>query len=233
MARMLGVLGGMGPLASAEFMRRLTLLTPAGRDQDHVPAVLWSDPRVPDRIAGHRGTGDSPLPAMLRGVQGLQAAGCGAVVIPCNTAHGWHDALQAAASVPVLHIVDAAADELARLGVMPGPVGLLGTAPTLDMRLYQGRLEPGGWRFLLPTAGEMEALVLPAIARVKTGDVAGAYASLAEAAHRLAERGAGAVLLACTELPLAMGAGPALAVPVCDTVDALARAAIRWAKSSS
>ena len=53
-ARILGVLGGMGPLASAHFMLRLTLLTPAAREQDHVPAVLWSDPRVPDRDAAYR-----------------------------------------------------------------------------------------------------------------------------------------------------------------------------------
>ena len=231
MARMLGVLGGMGPLASAEFMRRLTLLTPAVRDQDHVPTVLWSDPRVPDRIAGHRGDGESPLPRMLCGVRGLEAAGCEAIAIACNTAHGWHAELQAAAHVPVLHIVDAAAAELARLGVPPGPVGLLGTAPTLAMRLYQNRLEPAGWRFLLPDAHEMASLVLPAIARVKTGDVASAYAPLADAAHRLAQRGAGAVVLACTEVPLGLGAGPALPVPACDTVDALARAAIRWAVS--
>ena len=229
MGGMLGVLGGMGPLASAEFMRRLTLLTPAGRDQDHVPAILWSDPRVPDRIAGHLGTGESPLPALLRGLRGLQAAGCGAVVMPCNTAHGWHGAMQAASPVPILHIVDAAEAELARLGVAPGPVGLMGTAGTLAMRLYQDRLEPKGWRFLEPAPDEMAALVLPAIAGVKVGDVAAARAPLAEMARRLQARGAQAVVLACTEMPLALGGGPALAVPVCDTVDALARAAIRWA----
>ena len=60
--KMLGVLGGMGPLASAQFMLRLTLLTPAARDQDHIPAVLWSDPRVPDRTRGHLAGGDDPLP---------------------------------------------------------------------------------------------------------------------------------------------------------------------------
>src|SRR4051794_25571021 len=60
--KILGVLGGMGPLASAQFMLRLTLLTPAERDQDHIPAVLWSDPRVPDRTAARLGTGPDPLP---------------------------------------------------------------------------------------------------------------------------------------------------------------------------
>ena len=229
---MLGVLGGMGPLASAEFMRRLTLLTPAASDQNHVPAILWSDPRVPDRIAGHLGTGESPLPAMLHGLKALHAAGCDAVVVPCNTAHGWYDAMQAASPAPILHIVDAAEVELARLGVMPGPIGLMGTAGTLAMRLYQDRLERRGWNCLTPTPDEMEGLVLPAIARVKTGDLSGAYAPLAEAAQRLSARGAGAVVLACTEMPLGLGVGPALAMPVCDTVDALARAAIRWSLAS-
>src|SRR3712207_1331716 len=116
--RILGVLGGMGPLASAPFMVRLTLLTPGvDRDQDHIPAVLWSDPRVPDRTAARLAGGEDPLPALLRGLRGLEAAGCGAVAIPCHTPHGWFDALQAATRVPLLHLVGAAAAALARLGV--------------------------------------------------------------------------------------------------------------------
>ena len=70
--KFLGVLGGMGPLASAQFMTRLTLLTPAERDQDHIPAVLWSDPRVPDRTRGKLSGGDDPLPWLLRGIRGTE-----------------------------------------------------------------------------------------------------------------------------------------------------------------
>ena len=228
---MLGVLGGMGPLASAEFMRRLTLLTPAERDQDHVPAVLWSDPRVPDRTAARLGGGVDPLPALLRGIRGLQAAGCGAIAIPCNTAHGWFDAMQAATPLPILHIVDAAAAELARLGVASGPVGVMGTAGTLAMRLYQDRLAARGHDCLVPTEAEMDRLVSPGIAAVKANRVADAHAPLAEAASRLVARGARAVVLGCTEIPLGVAAGPALPFPVCDTIDALARAAIRWARA--
>jgi len=227
--RVLGVLGGMGPLASAEFMRRLTLLTPAERDQDHVPAVLWSDPRVPDRTAARLAGGEDPTPALIRGLRGLEAAGCGAVAIPCNTAHGWFDAMQAATRLPILHIVDAGAEELARLGVEDGTVGVMGTAGTLAMRLYQDRLATRGYDCAVPSEAEMSRLVTPAIAAVKAGDVAGAYAPLAEAATLLASRGARAVVLGCTEIPLALAAGPALPFPVCDTLDALARAAIRWA----
>lgn len=229
---MLGVLGGMGPLASAQFMLRLTLLTPAGRDQDHIPTVLWSDPRVPDRGAARDGTGPDPLPALVRGLQGLQAAGCGAVAIPCNTAHGWIEGMRAATALPILHIVDAAAADLRRLQVPPGLVGVMGTAATLAMRLYQDQLGALGWDCVTPAPDEMDRLVTPAIALVKANRVAEAYAPLAEAAGLLTRRGARAVVLGCTEIPLGIAAGPALLVPVVDTIDALARAAVRWARSN-
>jgi aspartate racemase len=231
-AKMLGVLGGMGPLASAQFMLRLTLLTPASRDQDHIPAVLWSDPRVPDRTRGRCAGGDDPLPWLLRGIEALKRAGCGAIAIPCNTAHGWYDAMQEAAEMPILHIVDAAAAELRRCGIGPATIGVMGTQGTLGMRLYQDRLHSQGWDCIVPTNDEMATLVTPAIAEVKANRVAEAYAPLAEVVNRLATRGAAAVVLGCTEIPLGIQAGPqdALHVPVIDTIDALARAAIAWAR---
>ena len=202
----LGVLGGMGPLASAHFMARLTLLTPAARDQDHIPAVLWSDPRVPDRTRGRLAGGDDPLPWLLRGVRGLRAAGCSAIAIPCNTAHGWFEEM-AAEAVPLLHIVDATAEALRRVAPS-GTVGIMGTAATLAMRLYQDRLEAAGWRCIVPGEAEMTRLVSPAIASVKANRVADAYPPLAEAALSLAARGARAVILGCTEIPLGIQAGP-------------------------
>ncbi|WP_439549232.1 aspartate/glutamate racemase family protein [Falsiroseomonas sp.] len=222
----LGVLGGMGPLASAQFMLRLTLLTPALRDQDHIPAILWSDPRVPDRTAARIAGGEDPLPALIRGIRGLESAGATAIAIPCNTAHGWFEGMRDATPLPILHIVDAAESELLRLGVAPGPIGLMGTAGTLAMRLYQGRLDSRGWTCLTPTEEEMDRLVTPGIALVKANDVAAAYPPLAEAARLLVARGARAVVLGCTEIPLGIAAGAPLPFPVCDTIDALARAAI-------
>ena len=138
--KMLGVLGGMGPLASAHFMVRLTQLTPAARDQDHVPAVLWSDPRVPDRTVADPSGAADPLPWLLRGIDGLERAGCGAIAIPCNTAHRWYDAMRAHARVPVLHIVDAAAVELRGMRTGSARIGVMATQAALGMRLYQDRL---------------------------------------------------------------------------------------------
>lgn len=228
----LGVLGGMGPLASAHFMVRLTLLTPAERDQDHIPTILWSDPRVPDRSRGKLAGGDDPLPWLLRGIRGLRQAGVAAIAIPCNTAHGWYDEMAEEAGCPILHIVDAANEDLARQGIKPGLIGVMGTAATLAMRLYQDRLAAHGWTCITPTDEEMRTRVTPAIAQVKANHVADAYEPLAEVVRSLKARGATAVVLGCTEIPLGIQAGPAhtLGIPLIDTIDALARAAIAWAK---
>lgn len=227
----LGVLGGMGPLASAHFMLRLTLLTPAEDDADHIPAVLWSDPRVPGRPAALEGRGPDPLPALLRGIHGLRQAGCRAIAIPCNTAHGWYEPMQEAAGVPVLHIVSAAADDLRAAKIAPGRIGLMATAATLRMRLYQDRLAGSGWDCIVPDEDQMARCIAPSIALVKANRVAEAFAPLAEVVNSLAARGASAVVLGCTEIPLGIQAGPAsaLKVPVIDTIDSLARAAITWA----
>jgi len=230
--KILGVLGGMGPLASAHFMLRLTLLTPAEHDQDHIPAILWSDPRIPDRSAARRGQGPDPLPWLMHGIKGLRRAGCGAVAIPCNTAHGWFEPMAKDAGLPILHIVDAAADDLRRIGLTRGSIGLMGTEATLAMRLYQDRLGAHGWDIIEPDPVQMQRLVTPAIRAVKANRVAEAYAPLAEVVNSLASRGATAVVLGCTEIPLGIQAGPsdALRVPVVDTIDALAHASIRWAR---
>jgi aspartate racemase len=98
------------------------------------------------------------------------------------------------------------------------------------MRLYQDRLGAQGWDCIVPTSDEMAELVSPSIALVKANRVAEAYAPLAEVVRRLADRGAACVVLGCTEIPLGILAGPAPEIPVVDTIDALARAAIDWAK---
>ncbi|HEY8288436.1 MAG TPA: amino acid racemase, partial [Acetobacteraceae bacterium] len=159
-------------------------------------------------------------------------AGCGAIAIPCNTAHAWFQPMAEAAGIPILHIIDAAATDLHRIGVARGTIGVMGTQATLAMRLYQERLDSQGWQCITPDQSQMERLVSPAIALVKANRVAEAYAPLAEVVNALATRGAQAVVLGCTEIPLGIQAGPQapLRVPVVDTIDALARAAIAWAR---
>lgn len=225
--KIIGVLGGMGPLASADFMARLTLAHPAQRDQDHPEAVLYSATQVPDRQAAAVAGGPSPLPALLRGIRLLEAAGAGCIAIPCNSAHVWFDAMQAETALPILHIVDAAAAALP-----PGTrtIAVMGTRATLDARLYQRRLEARGYTCLTPTEAEMRDAVLPAIAAVKANDIASATLPLLGVARRLTSDGAQAVVLGCTEIPLALRGPEAMqsGVTLVDTIDALALASLRW-----
>ncbi len=225
----LGVLGGMGPLATVDFLRKLIEETPARRDQDHVATVVYSVPQIPDRPAAIAGDGPSPLPAMLEGVRVLQQAGVQALAIACNTAHYWYDDISQAAGVPVLHIADAACDALERRNVGATRVGIVATDGTLAAGFLQARLQRRGIEPVLNTAEEQAEWVLPAIACVKGHDLGRGHALVTRACEALEARGAEAIILACTEIPVALDHAPnphaAIAV---DATRALAQACVRW-----
>lgn len=225
---MIGILGGMGPAATVDFLDKLIRLTPAERDQDHIPVVVVSDPGVPDRIAPiMEGRGPAPLDALRRGIRTLERAGAACIAIPCHTAHHWYDGMVETAQVPILHIVDAVLADLDRRGGAEGSLGLLATAATLKAGFYQERLRAAGYECTVPTAEVMAASVLPAIALVKRDQAAAAAPLLRQAIRHLSQRGAVTVVLACTELPIALAAAPD--PPAClDATEALARACIDW-----
>jgi aspartate racemase len=231
MPKLLGVLGGMGPLATADFMRKLTELTPASRDQDHIPVLVYSNPQVPDRSTAIMGKGESPLPALLDGIARLQEAGAEAIAIPCNTAHYWYDEMAAASGLPILHIVGSVCEALRSKGIDGGAVGVMGTAGTLHTGIYQNYLQRSGYSCVLPTEAEMDELVMPGIVSVKAGDLTAAKQVLGDAARRLGERGARMVVLGCTEIPLALAdASPEAAARYVDSTAALAQACLAWAR---
>ena len=147
MIKRLGVLGGMGPAASAEFMVRLVAQTPAKTDQDHIPTILWSDTSVPDRSTSMRNGDNKPLPYLLQGIQGLVSSGCNLIVIPCNTAHLWFTEMEKQASwhAKIVHIVDSVADALRDVNVVNSKIGVIGTQATVELGLYQYRLNKLGW----------------------------------------------------------------------------------------
>jgi aspartate racemase len=128
---LIGVLGGMGPLATVDFLHKVVVSTPAARDQDHVPMLIWNVPQIPDRQKSLAGTGESPLPAMLQGIERLNEGGATRIVIACNTAHLWSDALAKASLAPLIHIVDAAIAAIERQDRPIGPIGIVATHGTL------------------------------------------------------------------------------------------------------
>ncbi|MDI3381001.1 aspartate/glutamate racemase family protein [Xenophilus aerolatus] len=220
-----GVLGGMGPLATVDFMHKLWAATPARRDQDHLPLLVSSIPQVPDRTAAYLGKGESPLPALIASGRRLVEGGAALVVMPCNTAHLWFDPLQAALGVPMLHLVDAALAEAVEV-VRAAPLGLLATEATLASGLYTARAPQVDWR--LPTAAQISECVSPGIAAIKAGDLALGRTCLRAVACALVERGARALVLGCTEIPLVLDAASA-PVPLIDATAALARRTVAWA----
>lgn len=230
-APLLGVLGGMGPLATVDFLRKLIEETPAARDQDHVPVIVYSVPQIPDRPTAIVGGGPSPLPQMLAGIRTLREAGAQAVAIPCNTAHYWYDELVRDGGLPIIHIADAACDELAAR--VPGArgVGLIATKGTIAAGFFQQRLAARGLAVVTSTEREQDEWVLPAIAAVKRNQLDAAHPLAVRACTALRERGAGAIVLACTETPLAVEHATSAVSALCiDATRALARACVAWSR---
>ena len=222
----LGIFGGMGPAASAEFVTRLVAQTPATCDQEHIPFVLWNNPQVPDRSTSLRNEDDRPLPFLLQGVQVLKAVGCDLVVIPCNTAHFWYDDM-IKLKVPIVHIVDSVADALRDAGVENGTIGVMGTQATVELGLYQNKLNKGGWDCIVPSKEEMDTLVQPAIDMIKGGKITESQPIIMKVVHNLIERGARAVVLGCTELPLAITIPNENGIPIINSIDSLVKSAIK------
>ena len=227
-ARILGVLGGMGPLATVDFLHKLVQDMPAARDQDHVPVVVWNVAQIPDRqnfLAGH---GESPLPAMLVGLERLVAAGATSIAIPCNTAHRWYDDLAAASPVPLIHIAEATLDRVRALGANePVRPGLIATRGLLACGMYQQRFADAGFDCLVPSDDEVERLFTPGCYAVKAGDVEAGAQLLEAVGDALLERGATHLILGCTEVPLAYERIRSVHLPLCvETNRALAGACI-------
>jgi aspartate racemase len=225
----LGVLGGMGPAATADFLDKLTKLTPADRDQDHIPVVICSFPQIPDRTEAILNSGPSPLPAMRNALAMLERCGVSRVAMPCSTAHYWFDELQEQTSLPIVHMVDAVACALQEGGLAGGAVGLLATTATIRAGVYANRLNKLGFHCLLPDDSDQAKLmsVIRAVKAGRTHDERNSD-SIRRVADGLFESGARSVILACTELPLLLPAWDAR--EFLDATAALARACVYQAK---
>lgn len=227
-----GVLGGMGPLATVDYLQKVIEETPASNDQEHVQCAVVTIPQAPDRTECILRGGESPLVAMRLGVLALERAGAGCITIACNTAHHWANELAAASDLPLLHIADAVCIELKRAAAFGDTVGILSTRGTLASGFYQRRLQGEGYRVMLNTDSEIDDWVGQGIALTKQGDVAGGGRLFGYAAGALRERGCDRLLLACTEIPLALERvkhdSGAYSI---DATRALARSAVAWWQS--
>lgn len=228
--RVLGVLGGLGPAATADFYAKLVAATPAVRDQDHLHVIIDSDPSVPNRNDAVAGRGPSPAPQLAAMARRLEAAGAEALFLVCNAAHAFADAITDAVSVPLVSIVDEAV--AATLTALPHArtVGVLAAAGAQDARLYPTAFAAHGVAVLEPT-GEQRERFMALLYRVKAGEVGGAVrAAMLRLAQELVAAGAEALVAGCTEVPLVLDREALQAagvdVPFVSSTDALVKAAV-------
>jgi len=221
-----GVLGGMGPAATADFYQKLVAATPATTDQQHLRVVMWSDPTVPDRTAALMDDGPDPTPWLLCGLRILAEAGADLIAMPCNTAHAFLTPATGRTGAPIVHMIDQAVRAVTALSPPVHRVGLLATTGTVRAGLYQDWLGRAGLQAVLPTDDEQEDLVTTAIRAVKAGDRGSGVSELLEVAGAsLVRRGAQVIIAGCTEIPLVVGEWCA-SIPVIDPNRALARAVV-------
>lgn len=224
--RVLGVIGGMGPLATADLYRKIAEHTAARCDQDHPRTVIDSNTDIPDRTEALLRGGADPVPELVKSARRLVAAGAEVLLIPCNTAHCFYDAVAAAVDAPVLNMLTLTRDALRARGVTRA--GLLATDGTVQSGVYQRAFAGSGVELLTPDeAGQAEVTAL-VYRGVKAGDPDYDAAPFCRVCEGLLARGAQTLILGCTELPCAF-AQYRLDYPAVDPTLELALAAIRAA----
>lgn len=205
---MLGIVGGIGPAATVDFMAKLIRHTDARRDQDHMRMLVDHNPGIPDRTAHLTGAGADPTPALLHACQRLQAGGASAIAMPCNTAHAFLPRFRDRLSVPVVDMLAATVAHIA--GTRPDcrRVGLLATSGTIASRVYHDAARDAPFDLMTPDAAHQDHVMKAIYGSdgVKAGHTTGPCAvHLHAAAVHLAARGAQVLILGCTELPLILG----------------------------
>jgi len=224
-----GILGGMGPAATADFYLKLVESTPAAVDQEHLQVLIWSDPTIPDRTEALLTHGADPTPALIAGAKMLRQAGARMLAVPCNTAHAFLAAVQTEVDIPIIHMIEETANYVHQLRPAIHRVGLLSTTGTQKAGLYQTWLNSKGVQVLSPGPASQEQLVMAAIRDIKGGkrDLS-VKAQLAKAALELVDAGAEAIIGGCTEIPVGLGAAD-IPVPFVDPARVLAESVVRRA----
>jgi aspartate racemase len=218
--RTIGVVGGMGPAATANFMRLLVDGAGAAQDSDHPRVIVDSNPQIPGRNAALAGTGASPGPMLAATARQLVAMGAEVLAMPCNAAHGWAADVRAVPGAIFVDIVDAAL--AAAMAYSPRKIGIIAIGATLDSKLYE--------RAIVPLVLADRSRVQPLVDRVKSGDIGGEVtAAMIAIAADLVAGGADVIIAACSEVPLVLAAS-AVTVPFVDATAALATATLAAAR---
>jgi aspartate racemase len=223
--KIIGILGGMGPEATADLYYRIIRATPVRRDQDHVRLIIYSNSKVPDRTGAILRGGPSPVPEMTMAARALERAGADFLIMPCNTAHYFIDELRAQVGIPVLNMIELTAQWVAESSPSMKRVGLIATDGTVRSGIYHDNFGKLGFEILTP-AEDLQADTMSAIYdHIKTGDLETGREMLLRVAEALIDDGAQAVICGCTEVSLVLKEGD-LPVPVLDPMQVIAETSV-------
>ena len=229
MKQAVGVIGGVGPMATVYYMQRVIEMTKAGCDQEHINMLVFNDCDIPDRTAFiTEKSPDNPLPVMVEDpiLKRLEAAGCEFVVIPCNTAHYFYDELEQAVEIPVVNIVEETI-RYAKARVQDlSCVGIMATTGTIVTGTYQKYAERAGLSFAVPDEDEQNLLMQIIYDGVKAGKPV-PRADFDRVANHLRAKGAQCLILGCTELSVLKRDLPINDPDVLDSIDVLASETVR------
>lgn len=231
--QIIGILGGMGPQATCDLFQKIINHTTAVKDQDHLHVIIDNNPQVPDRTAFLIGQGEDPTSELVGGAKRLATVGCSFLLVPCNTAHYFVSIIEQEAGIPVLSMIDNAADVAGRLLPPGSSVGIMATTGTIRSRLYHDALRRAGLVPMEPDdGGQTEVMeIIYGSLGVKAGHVGVNQRLRAQqAANKLIARGALAIIAGCTEIPLVLQDGD-VSAPVLDPTDLLAKAAVERARA--
>lgn len=196
----LGIIGGLGPLASVRFYELLTIMSDVDKDQEHLEIMLYSYPQIPDRTAyilNHHA--NNPLPYLMKAIKELEDTHVDLIAIPCITAHYFYDELSCYSRVPLIHLINEVILFLKRQSI--GKVGIMATDGTLQSQLFQKTLTENHIQYYLPDDKNQRKVMNMIYQGVKSGKT-NDYSDFIDVSHHLSEQGAEYIILGCTELSI-------------------------------
>lgn len=201
MGKSIGILGGMGPLATCDLMEKIIAHTDASNDQEHIHIYVDCNTNIPDRTAAILHHGQDPLPEMVKSAVRLQSMGADVLVMPCNTAHYFQDTIRKFIDIPLLSMPKESAAYLRQKGY--DRVAVLATTGTIESGIYDRAFKSAGIVPIYPNEQEQTLIMSLIYDCVKAGKPCTMQGQIQTLLDRLKMLGAQTFLLACTELPLA------------------------------
>ena len=233
-----GVVGGVGPAATVDFLSKIVRNTPASCDQDHIKLLIEHNPQIPDRTEHLIGDGADPTVSLYATCKRLEDGGADLIAIPCNTAHAFVERIQPYLGVPIVNMLSVTVSHLREAFPEQREIGVLATSGTIESGVYRKALEAEGLKQVAPEPA-LQARVMEAIygkQGVKAGFTMGqCQTDISAAIEGLVALGVGVIVLGCTELPLLLPGGEftsasGVRVRLVDPTDVLARRCVAYAK---